>query len=121
MALWWPSSLVSIAYLDCSRKISHYALAKPTKESIYAMMPSEVQYRAKPLLDTLVNRAAALLGAGFFALCMRLSIAVAIRRGILLAVVLVWAAVARHLGRLSSSPRSPPTLGDDDTVTAAGR
>ena len=114
VALWWPSSLVSIAYLDCSRKISHYALAKPTKESIYAMMPSEVQYRAKPLLDTLVNRAAALLGAGFFALCMRLSIAVAARRGVLLAVVLVWAAVARHLGRLSSSsPRTPPALADD--------
>ena len=37
-------------------KIAHYALAKPTKESLYASMPTDVQYRAKPLLDTLINR-----------------------------------------------------------------
>jgi len=36
--------------------VAHYALAKPAKESLYAALPSEVQYRAKPLLDTLVDR-----------------------------------------------------------------
>ena len=48
-ALSFPGSLLAVAYLDCYRKVVHYAFSKPTKEAIYASLPEDVQYRAKPV------------------------------------------------------------------------
>ena len=53
--------IASIALLDGLRKVVHYSLLKPTKEGLYAALPTDVQYRAKPLLDTLIYRLGSVL------------------------------------------------------------
>eukprot|EP00966_Prymnesium_polylepis_P289999 6698838-Prymnesium_polylepis.1 len=58
--------IASIALLDGLRKVVHYSLLKPTKESLYAALPTDVQYRAKPLLDTLIYRVGSVVGAAYF-------------------------------------------------------
>ena len=117
-ALLLPTSLTAVAYLDCSRKIAHYALSKPTKESLYTALPYGVSYRAKPLLDTFVNRTGSLLGAGFFGLCMRLQVAPTMRRTMLLFVTLVWMVVSWDMGKLSA-PSPAPSTTPGVAVTAA--
>lgn len=54
--------IASIALLDGLRKVVHYSLLKPTKESLYAALPLDVQYRAKPLLDTFIYRVGSVVG-----------------------------------------------------------
>jgi hypothetical protein len=81
----------------------HYALAKPTKEALYTALPDDVQYRAKPALDTIVNRLGSLVGAGYFALCLALDVPKSYRRAAVLVLSAVWSRVALHMGRLSSA------------------
>jgi AAA family ATP:ADP antiporter len=99
--LFFPS-LAAVAYMDCSRKVVHYALAKPTKESIYTVLPNDLQYRIKPLLDTLVNRCGSLLGAGYFAGCLKLGVSPSVRRAVLLIITLGWVANALRVGQHSA-------------------
>ena len=44
----------------------HYSLIKPTKEGLYAALPKDVVFIAKPLLDTLIYRTGSLIGAAYF-------------------------------------------------------
>eukprot|EP00966_Prymnesium_polylepis_P230510 5334094-Prymnesium_polylepis.1 len=89
---------LSIAILDGGRKVIHYALAKPTKEGLYAAMPRDAQFVAKPLLDTLVYRVGSLVGASYFAASLKWGVSAEVRRYILIAVTLVWAANSYYVG-----------------------
>ena len=37
-----PTSLLAVAFMDCGRKVAHYALAKPTKEAAKPAAPSKL-------------------------------------------------------------------------------
>ena len=93
--------LVSIAILDGMRKILHYSLVKPTKEGLYAGMPKDVSFIAKPLLDTLVYRTGSLIGAAYFTFAMRSGLTPRARQYLLLSVSVVWAANSFWLGVLA--------------------
>ena len=82
--------LLSIAILDGVRKVVHYSLAKPTKEGLYAALPRDVIFIAKPLLDTLIYRLGSLLGAAYFTWAMRAGVSPHFRQYLLLAVTIVW-------------------------------
>ena len=93
--------LVSIAFLDGLRKIVHYSLVKPTKEGLYANLPKDVVFIAKPLLDTLVYRAGSLIGAAYFTAAMSAGISPKTRQFMLLTVAAIWAANSWWLGVLA--------------------
>ena len=79
----------------------HYSLAKPTKEGLYASLPKEVVFIAKPLLDTLVYRTGSLVGAGYFTLAINYGLTPRMRQYMLLVVALGWAANSWWLGVLA--------------------
>ena len=83
------------------RKVVHYALLKPTKESLFAALPRDQQFRAKPLLDTLIYRSGSLIGAAYFEAALQLGLTPITRRYLLLAVTLVWAVNSYVLGRIA--------------------
>jgi len=93
--------LLSIAFLDGARKVVHYSLLKPTKEGLYAALPKDTQFVAKPLLDTLVYRSGSLIGAAYFELMIQLEISSAARRYFLMAVAVCWAINSYVLGKLA--------------------
>ena len=47
-------------------QVVHYGLLKPTKEGLYAALPKETVFIAKPLLDTLIYRTGSLICAAYF-------------------------------------------------------
>ena len=94
----------------------HYALAKPTKEALYAALPDDVQYRAKPTLDTIVNRIGTLIGSAFFALCLAHGVAPLHRRIVVLTLTVAWGYVALHMGRLASEDRAADTAATLNTA-----
>ena len=95
--------LLSIALLDGARKIVHYALMKPTKEGLYAALPTDVVFIAKPLLDTLIYRLGSLIGAAYFSATLGWGATAQWRRYLLLAVALVWAVNSWFVGALADA------------------
>jgi len=91
--------IASIALLDGLRKVVHYSLLKPTKESLYAALPVDVQYRAKPLLDTFIYRFGSVVGAAYFTWALKAGMTPIQRRLFLLAVTVVWLANSYMVGQ----------------------
>ena len=94
-------SVYTIALVDAARRVIHYALNKPTKEGLYAAMSPEVQFVAKPLLDTFVYRGGYLLCSGVFAVELQWQVAPGVRRALLVAVSLALCGNSYVLGQLA--------------------
>ena len=88
-------------FLDGMRKIFHYSLVKPTKEGLYAALPKDVIFIAKPLLDTLVYRTGSLIGAAYFTWAMNAGLEPKQRQFLLLGVTAVWAVNSYWVGVLA--------------------
>lgn len=111
------AGLLAIALLDGARKVVHYALAKPTKEGLYSAMPSDAQFVAKPLLDTLIYRGGSLIGASYFAASMGWDISARLRRYFLLAVTVVWAFNSFYVGVYAERQQRHKTYRDLENVS----
>ena len=64
---WHPVPAV-LMVVETSRKVSMYSLAKPARELLFTQMSSDVKYKAKLVLDTVVQRSGDAAGAAVFAL-----------------------------------------------------
>ena len=106
--------LLSVALLDGGRKVIHYALLKPTKEGLYAAMPADAVFIAKPLLDTLVYRLGSLLGAWYFTSALRWGLSAEMRRYFLLAVTLCWGINSWYVGVLAHRVQQAAALRAED-------
>jgi AAA family ATP:ADP antiporter len=79
---------------------SRYALAKPSRETLFTLVTQEQRYQAKPLLDTVVYRGGDVANSwvyGFLGTTVGLSL-----RGLAWAVIpaaVLWALIAVLLGR----------------------
>ena len=93
--------LLSIAFLDGLRKVTHYSLIKPTKEGLFAALPRDVVFIAKPLLDTLIYRTGSLIGAAYFTAALGWGLTPKMRQYMLLCVTVVWAGNSFWLGILA--------------------
>ena len=105
----------TIAFLDASRKVAHYSLAKPTKEGLYASLSPDIQFVAKPVLDTFVNRLGYLLCSAVFAIEFACQVPPVVRQGLLMAVAFAHHGNAWLLGRVAEEQRTtwsrrPPPL-----------
>ncbi len=52
----WPSVTIFIVF-QVSRRAGNYAIARPTRETLYTVVEREDKYKAKNLIDTFVYRA----------------------------------------------------------------
>ena len=88
-----------IVVFQVLRRAGNFAVARPTREILYTVMPREDKYKAKSFIDTFVYRAGDQIGAGAYALLGMLGLAAG---GIGLAAVpvsLVWLLNGWWLGR----------------------
>ena len=112
--------LLSIALLDGGRKVVHYAIVKPTKESLYTGMSRDAQLLAKPLLDTFVYRLGSLLGAAYFAAALAGGMGEDTRRYILLAVSAVWGCNSWWIGSLADKANESSAADPTKSGAAGG-
>ncbi|HEV7801494.1 MAG TPA: MFS transporter, partial [Burkholderiales bacterium] len=92
-------SVAALLIVQVVRRSSDYAIARPTREVLYTVVPREDRYKAKNFIDTVVYRAGDQVGAWAYVLLMSfgLGIAEVAIAGALLA--LAWLVNGLWLGR----------------------
>jgi AAA family ATP:ADP antiporter len=81
------------------RRSSDYAVARPTREVLYTVVPREDRYKAKNFIDTVVYRAGDQIGAWSYALVAMLGFGHGAIAGIAVALAALWLVNAWWLGR----------------------
>jgi ATP:ADP antiporter, AAA family len=92
-------SVASLMSFQVLRRSSDYAIARPTREVLYTVVPREDRYKAKSFIDTVVYRAGDQVGAWSFTLLSWLGLS---GKEIGLAAVIlsaIWLANGLWLGR----------------------
>ncbi len=92
-------SVASLMTFQVLRRSGDYAIARPTREVLYTVVPREDRYKAKSFIDTVVYRAGDQVGAWSFTLLSWLGLS---GKGIGLAAVIlsaIWLVNGLWLGR----------------------
>jgi AAA family ATP:ADP antiporter len=110
-ALLVAPSLLMIQALQVVRRVSQYAIARPSREICFTVMPQASRYRTKNVIDTVVYRLgdltsawtqSGLLAAGF-----------GLAAGAMLAMggAVLWGGIGGYLGRRYEKLRQTPVAG----------
>lgn len=83
------------------RRGMHYAVDRPARESLYAVMDADAKYKSKPFIDTFVYRGGDLIGGWTPLLLAKLAIPVAL---VAVPVSIGWAVVGMVLGNRGTKP-----------------
>jgi ATP:ADP antiporter, AAA family len=106
LALGVATVLPVLVVFGVLRRAGEFAISKPTRETLFTVVPKEEKYQAKNVIDTVIHRggdaasgwiAAALLGAG-------LGVPGLAFAGV--PVACLWLATARYLGRRHEALRA---------------
>jgi AAA family ATP:ADP antiporter len=81
------------------RRSSDYAIARPTREVLYTVVPREDRYKAKSFIDTVVYRGGDQVGAWAYALIAMTGFGSALMATIAIGLAVVWLINGLWLGR----------------------
>jgi ATP:ADP antiporter, AAA family len=62
------ASPASFVFAETLRKVVSYSFAKPARELLFTKVPDDAKYKAKLILDTVVQRLGDALGAAIFSM-----------------------------------------------------
>lgn len=80
------------------RKLVTYALARPARESLFTVLEREEKYKAKLIIDAIVQRTGDVFGAVIFYLAQHLFFESPSAAAVVLGIV--WAVVSWNLARI---------------------
>ena len=109
-ALALAPTIAVLVVLQVVRRAGNFALARPTRELLYTVLPREDKYKAKSFIDTVVYRAGDQIGSWSHLLLSSFGLGIA---GIALAAVplsAAWLASAVWLGRRQARLASHPDV-----------
>jgi ATP:ADP antiporter, AAA family len=92
-------TIAVIVVLQVLRRAANYALARPTRELLYTVVPREDKYKAKPFIDTVVYRGGDQVGSWSYLALSAFGLGIA---GVALVAVplsALWLSVSLWLGR----------------------
>jgi AAA family ATP:ADP antiporter len=92
-------SLTTIAMVQSIRRAGDYAIARPTREVLYTVLPREDRYKTKSFIDTFIYRFGDQLGAWSTAALRSFGEDAAIVAMVAVPVATLWLANALWLGR----------------------
>lgn len=93
----WSESLKVLILFGVLRRAGEFAISKPTRETLFNILPTEQKYRAKNVIDTLIHRTGDVLSIFIFGLFRSGEIVFIAGIGGLLS--LAWIANSLWLGR----------------------
>jgi AAA family ATP:ADP antiporter len=88
-----------IVVFQVLRRAGNFAVARPTREVLFTLVPREDKYKAKSFIDTFVYRAGDQVGAWAYALMAALGLGVAGVAWAAVPISVVWVAVGWWIGR----------------------
>jgi AAA family ATP:ADP antiporter len=92
-------SLTTIAVFQSLRRAGDYAIARPTREILFTVLPREDRYKTKSFIDTFVYRLGDQVGAWSVTLLRSFGDNVAIVPIVAMSVAALWLVNALWLGR----------------------
>jgi AAA family ATP:ADP antiporter len=81
------------------RRSSDYAIARPTREVLYTVLPREDRYKAKSFIDTVVYRGGDQIGAWTYASVAMTGFGSALMAAVAIALAALWLFNGLWLGR----------------------
>ena len=93
----WPLYGV-MALFQALHRATRYAISRPARETLFAVVPASERYKAKPLIDVFLYRGGDLAGAGIHAVLSVLGSLVLVA-GSVVPFAAVWCALSVALGR----------------------
>ena len=72
------------------RRAGEFSMTKPTRESLFAVVPQEEKYQAKNLIDTVVHRGADVTGTGIVSLFHRWGMGLSHMAFAAMPIVMLW-------------------------------
>jgi AAA family ATP:ADP antiporter len=112
-------SLSTIAVFQVLRRAGDYAIARPTREMLFTVVPREDRYKAKSFIDTFVYRLGDQVGAWSVALLRGLGDNVATVAMVAMPVAALWLLNALWLGRRQAVLAE--TVGEPASATASSK
>jgi AAA family ATP:ADP antiporter len=92
-------SLASVVALQLIRRAGNFAIARPTREILFTVLPREDRYKAKSFIDTAVYRLGDQIGAWSFALLSSLKLGITEISIVAAVLSAAWLANSWWLGR----------------------
>jgi ATP:ADP antiporter, AAA family len=92
-------TIAAVAVFQVVRRATDYAIARPTREVLFTVVPREDRYKAKSFIDTVVYRAGDQVGAWSVALLRSLGVGTAGVAIVVIPIAALWFANAVWLGR----------------------
>jgi AAA family ATP:ADP antiporter len=109
----------SLMAFQVLRRSSDYAIARPTREVLYTVLPREDRYKAKNFIDTFVYRAGDQVGAWSFAVLLWTGTGVAGIAVVAIALSLLWLFNGLWLGRRQEAMSGPESMAERAYPSAA--
>lgn len=114
-------TIIAVAVFQVLRRAADYAIARPSRELLFTVVPREDRFKAKSIIDTIVYRIGDQLGAWSSAAFRGLGLGIAELALAAIPIAAVWLVNAFWLGRrqdrLANAPGSPPPA----AVSSPGR
>jgi AAA family ATP:ADP antiporter len=98
-ALVLAPTIAVVAVFQVLRRAADYAIARPTREVLFTVVPREDRYKAKSFIDTVVYRTGDQLGAWSVALLRGIGLGTAEVSMVVIPVAALWLVNALWLGR----------------------
>ncbi len=94
----WPTVAVFVV-VQVARRVSNFALARPTREVLFTAVPREDRYKAKNFIDTVVYRGGDQVAAWSYAGLLALGLTLTGIASATVPICVGWAALSFWLGR----------------------
>ncbi|MFT8246568.1 NTP/NDP exchange transporter [Roseomonas sp. BN140053] len=92
-------SIAAVVAVQVARRVSNFALARPTRELLFTVLPREDKYKAKSFIDTVVYRAGDQVGSWSYALLGAVGLGLSGVAWVAVPLSAVWLVGALWLGR----------------------
>lgn len=94
----WPSVAVFVV-VQVARRVSNFALARPTREVLFTAVPREDRYKAKNFIDTVVYRGGDQVASWSYAGLLALGLGLTGIAALAVPICIAWVALSFWLGR----------------------
>jgi len=104
-------TIAVLVVLQVARRVGNFALARPTRELLFTVIPREDKYKAKTFIDTVVYRAGDQIGSWSYAALAASGLGIAGVSVVAVPLSLAWIANSVWLGRRQAAmaEAAPPT------------
>ncbi len=93
----WPTVAVFVV-VQVARRVSNFALTRPTREVLFTAVPREDRYKAKNFIDTVVYRGGDQVAAWSYAGLLALGLTITGAAAVMVPLCIAWAALSLWLG-----------------------